>query len=356
MIHEGGKPVRVLEAKDLEEISEGGKIEWPAITKEEIADRSKGDYLSKMIVLFQTTWFIGQCISRGASGLTITELEVVTIAFASLTGVIYYLWWDKPLDVRCSIPVRLLPDLGKIEGDIKKEEIGPQIILSPKVSDEEIHQKDENVVVNPNSLPTTSIQLDISTPDRPPTRMQRFQAFIRGACKEYGTLFGLGYVFIGFPLKRFFDTFGDLWECTSLGDKSLQVPTFYSPYNGNDDNDTLPYVLAICVVTVFGAIHCIPWAFYFAALQERCIGRILAILVSVGPICLVAVACLPTYKENQPRWMQLYQVFEVLIIIAMIFLYIIARIVLLAHPFVALRALPPGAYIQLNGISLLPHI
>ena len=46
MIHEGGKLVRVLEAKDLEEILGGGKIEWPAITKEEIADRSKGDYLS----------------------------------------------------------------------------------------------------------------------------------------------------------------------------------------------------------------------------------------------------------------------------------------------------------------------
>ena len=47
MLHERGKPVRVLEPKELEELSEAGKIEWPTITKEEIADRSKGDYLSK---------------------------------------------------------------------------------------------------------------------------------------------------------------------------------------------------------------------------------------------------------------------------------------------------------------------
>ena len=45
-IYEGGKPVWVLEAKELEELSEAGKIEWPTITEEEIADRSKGDYLS----------------------------------------------------------------------------------------------------------------------------------------------------------------------------------------------------------------------------------------------------------------------------------------------------------------------
>ena len=38
MLHERGKPVRVLEAKDLEELPEAGKIEWPSITKEEIAD------------------------------------------------------------------------------------------------------------------------------------------------------------------------------------------------------------------------------------------------------------------------------------------------------------------------------
>jgi len=138
-LHEGGKPVRVLRAKDLEKLSKAGKIEWPMITKEEIEDRSKGDYLSKTIVLLQTTWFVGQCIARGAYGLTVMELEVVTLAFASLTGVIYFLWWDKPLDVHCSIPIRLLDgSIGKIDGvvDIEKEEPGPQIIPSPNICEE----------------------------------------------------------------------------------------------------------------------------------------------------------------------------------------------------------------------------
>jgi hypothetical protein len=157
-LHEGGKPVRVLGARELEELSKAGKIQWPTITEEEIADRSKGDYLSKTIVLFQTAWFIGQCIARGAYKLAVTELEVVTLAFATLTGVIYYFWWDKPLDVRCSIPVQLL------EGHVGKEVTGSQIIPPPEVAAQET-EGDEEISVLPNPLLSTPIQVDKSTPD-----------------------------------------------------------------------------------------------------------------------------------------------------------------------------------------------
>ena len=306
-LHEGGKPARVLEAKDLEELSKAGKIKWPTITKEEIADRSKGDYLSKTIVLFQTTWFIGQCIARGAYGLTVTELDVATVAFASLTGVIYYLWWDKPLDVRCSIPVHLLDGRhGKIEGDIEKEVTGPQVIPSPKISADET---DANFVVNPNPLLTTLFRLDTFTSDSPPTRMQRFRAFRRGACEEYGLLFGLVYVFILFPLKRFLGAFDDMVGCETLGDKRLRVPIFYSPYNEDDPEDRIPLASATCVATVFGAIHCIAWSFHFATLQEQWMWRIPAILVLGVPIYFVTIVNLGHSKENESTWMKVNNLF-----------------------------------------------
>jgi hypothetical protein len=350
-LHDRGKPVRVLEAKELESLSKAGEIEWPTITKEEIADRSKGDYLSKTIVLFQTTWFVGQCIARGAYGLTVTELELVTVAFASLTGVIYYFWWDKPLDVRCSIPVHLLEGrLRNIEGEIEKEETGSQIIPSPKISDEEILERDdsENMVLIPNPLPMTSIQVDTSTPDPALTQMQRFRAFRRGSCEEYGTFFGLGYVFIGFPLERFFGAFMDMMDCKTLGNKSLRVPTFYSPQS---DDDGIDLVLAACVATVFGAIHCIAWPFHFATLQERWMWRISAILVSGLPISFFAFAWLIGELSEQGK-----KAVKQLIAISIASLYLIARIILLILPFIALRALPPGAYVQLNWVSFLPHI
>ena len=80
---EQGAALRILEPMELESLSEAGKIEWPSITEEEIQDRSKGDYLSKGIVIVQTNWFIAQCIVRGVYKLEVTELEVATLAFAA---------------------------------------------------------------------------------------------------------------------------------------------------------------------------------------------------------------------------------------------------------------------------------
>jgi len=395
-LHEGGKPVRVLEARDLEELSEAGKIEWPTITEEEIVDRSKGDYLSKTIVPFQTTWFIGQCIARGAYRLAVTELEVVTLAFAVLTGVIYYFWWDKPLDVRCSIPVQLL------EGHVGQEDTVSQIIPPPEVSaqekeeDEEITvlpnplpsspiqvdkstpdpaltntgshvvhfqeasdqgmpEGDDKVVVNAGPLPSASIQVDSSTPDPVLTRMEQFQAFRRRARKKHGPLLGLGYVFIVFPLQRFFVAFGDMIFCDTLEDKTLRVPTFYSPH---EEDTRTAILLGMCVSIMFGAIHCIAWSFHFATLPERWAWRISAILVSGLPIAFSAFLALLMIFDGKIKTtgIELYEIFILFILWSMFFLYVIARITLLVLPFMALRALLLGAYVQLDWVSFLPHI
>ncbi|KAI9507952.1 hypothetical protein F5148DRAFT_1014365 [Russula earlei] len=75
-----------------------GTGDFPRIAKEEIEDKSKGDVISKGLVILQTCWFVTQCIARGAQGLPITELELVTVSFATLNRVMYVLWWEKPLN------------------------------------------------------------------------------------------------------------------------------------------------------------------------------------------------------------------------------------------------------------------
>lgn len=327
-LHKEGRPVRVLEAKELEELSEAGKIEWPTITEEEISDRSKGDYLSKTIVLFQTTWFVGQCIARGAYGLDVTELEVVTLAFATLTGVIYYFWWDKPLDVRCSIPVQLLED------DVEKQDTPP-----PAISDQEIQEGDENLVLPPDPLP--SGDTSTPTPDPPFTQMQRFVALLL------------------FPLKRFLRTFDDTMNRETLeGNTVLRVPTFYSPPNSSDDK-FIADIFAVCVSIVFGATHCVAWSFHFATLQERWAWRVSALFVLGLPTPYWVLTLLSeaiSESKNKTIWMKLYRYLIGYLALAMMFLYVIARIVLLVLPLMALRALPPGAYVEVNWISFLPHI
>ncbi|KAJ7310886.1 hypothetical protein DFH08DRAFT_974043 [Mycena albidolilacea] len=77
------------------------------IRAEEIADKSKGDVLSKGIALAQGLWFTTQCLARVHQHLAITKLEVVTLAFAVVNILIWLLWWGKPLDVQLPIIVGL---------------------------------------------------------------------------------------------------------------------------------------------------------------------------------------------------------------------------------------------------------
>ena len=82
--------------------------------------------------------------------------------------------------------------------------------------------------------------------------------------------------------------------------------------------------------------------------------RISSVLLSGVPISAFALGFLLSDDENGD--LKLYDYFLVLIIVILVSLYIIARIVLLVLPFVALRALPPGAYVQVNWVSFLPHM
>ena len=108
MLYEGNIAKGVLTTKRFSELLTEGKIEFPTITVEEIEDRSKADGFSKLISLGQTLWFVAQCISRGAQHLDLTLVELLTLSLAVLNGLMYFLWWNKPLDVRCPVRVNLL--------------------------------------------------------------------------------------------------------------------------------------------------------------------------------------------------------------------------------------------------------
>ena len=77
------------------------------IPENEIEDKAKGDFLTKIIAVVQVSWFVAQCVARFVKGLAVTELEIVTLALASLNGVTCALWWSKPLGLRVPFKVTL---------------------------------------------------------------------------------------------------------------------------------------------------------------------------------------------------------------------------------------------------------
>jgi hypothetical protein len=110
ILYEGNEPKGVLTNNGfgglnpvLDRFLKEGK--FTTIKEEYIQDRSKGDGLAKALVIMQTSWFVIQCIARKAEGFAITQIELVTVALAVLNGVMYFLWWNKPLDVHSTIAV-----------------------------------------------------------------------------------------------------------------------------------------------------------------------------------------------------------------------------------------------------------
>jgi hypothetical protein len=64
-------------------------------TEKEVEDKAKGDFLSKLIMISRTTWFIVQCVARFVQKIAITELEVVTLSLANLNAFMFFFWWTK---------------------------------------------------------------------------------------------------------------------------------------------------------------------------------------------------------------------------------------------------------------------
>ena len=75
------------------------------ITPAQIKDRAKGDGSSKLLAIMQSSWFILQGVARGIQGLALTELELVTLAMASLNAITFGSWWSKPLSVQEPVDV-----------------------------------------------------------------------------------------------------------------------------------------------------------------------------------------------------------------------------------------------------------
>lgn len=77
----------------------------PHLTREMITDKSKMDYLAKG---FLEVWFLAQIISRWAGELTVTLLELNTLAHTLCAVALWAFWWRrKPKDVNVPVEIKM---------------------------------------------------------------------------------------------------------------------------------------------------------------------------------------------------------------------------------------------------------
>ncbi|KAI9430897.1 hypothetical protein F5148DRAFT_990497, partial [Russula earlei] len=289
MEYEGNRPNRVLLPEELNSYSLTGNGDFPRIAKEEIEDKSKGDAISKALVILQTNWFVVQCIARGVQGLPVTELELVTVAFATLNFVMYLLWWDKPLNVQRGVRVYKKRDTDEPidDGDIEAtRSVGFWDALGDALSD-------------------------------------LGAAIVRGPMTEEPEM--------------------ATWLIRDLA-YTMRVNTFHPrQWLDRDDMNFYAGVAVVVVTLAFGGIHCIGWSFAFPSGAEHILWRVASVTITTFPILLIPAGFSHSSFANS-----LY--------FALVFIYMLSRLVLLVLPFLSLRSLPTAAYHLIHWTSFIPHV
>ncbi|KAF7974346.1 hypothetical protein HWV62_12412 [Athelia sp. TMB] len=108
-------PICPVFTKNAVELVRRGRLVAPS--RDELANQSKGDALSKGVAILQTLWFVMQCIARRIEHLPLTNLEVMTLAYTVITVAMYVVWWEKPLNVSCAVRVP--------EEEVEEEDVTP---------------------------------------------------------------------------------------------------------------------------------------------------------------------------------------------------------------------------------------
>jgi hypothetical protein len=115
MLYVNDEPYHTLSSDNLAKMAQSGRIDLPKLSARQIRDRSKGNMISKGLVVLQVAWFVLQLISRKICHLETTQLEAGTLGFAVLSFIAYAAWWNKPLDVQFPHPVYWTPRGSKQE-------------------------------------------------------------------------------------------------------------------------------------------------------------------------------------------------------------------------------------------------
>lgn len=308
-----------VNSKQIKYLVEREYIPFPTLSEKELWDKSKQDGFQKTLTLFQTGWFVLQCLGRAIQQLPLSTLELTTFTYVFCTFASYYQWSNKPLDVES--PTVLMTDKTTAEILI---EAGPM----------------------PNAdKPYRNTPLDFID-DQSPSWLTEIQPHLR---------FRMGPV--QRPLPRF------------TNDKFPVIGA--SP-------DT---ILLFFVILAYCCLHFIAWNFSFPTRIEKILWRVGCITIVATTFIFLAcetyqdghrlgrwerwyVRLFPKRSggiqridtmEKRRREKEFIPLWEVIIMSPVTLVYTLARAYIVVEVFVSLRSLPAGAFESVQWSDFIPH-
>ena len=445
-----GSKLGVLTLDRFKELIKEPKFEFPRITAAEIKDRSKGDGLSKLIAVLQTSWFILQCIARGSQGLALTELELVTLAVASLNAITFAFWWSKPLSAQ--EPVNVYVPTGLVAGEVNPsrrdsvedddtvapvtagdvfenttvdvlDAIGfifsprkyryhevssysgayrvyfvrlpyrlffiltyPVFVLFPlgivfllwiiktkKVKEAQGKEKVATRVVLTLRMwrytLTHSLRQYFGGPDGPlrtiayTVKFYHQFSFIKNwfffIPASFLLLFLLTIILsplfiISFIASFTFTAVFEIVTTNEVRPGATHVPSFYAPATDSDHYSRM-VVFAIFGV-IFGGIHCIGWNFAFPTHFETSLWRHTSLVLTIVPLVAAPIDYILENVNLKGRVGEKLRLLLDLVMTALLFVYVPARLSLIAQALALLRDQPAAAYVAVDWTKYIPHL
>ncbi|KAJ6573055.1 hypothetical protein DFH09DRAFT_1079211 [Mycena vulgaris] len=134
---------------------------------------------------------------------------------------------------------------------------------------------------------------------------------------------------------------------------STSIPSFWSvEWESTADNHNVALIIESFVGTIFGTIHCAAWNADFPSTDEMWMWRTCSLMVTATPMLVAATTIFFKPREN----FIIDDIILVAIFLATVPTYPIARLFLIILPFTALRALPPGVFMDVNWSVYIPHL
>ena len=138
------------------------------------------------------------------------------------------------------------------------------------------------------------------------------------------------------------------------------VPSFYAPITKSDRWSRM-VVFALFGV-IFGGLHCIGWYFEYPTRSEQALWRATSLAITViplvaAPIDFLLATRLRTRDINSCRLFERSALLTLdLIVTILLFIYVPARLSLIAQALALLRNQPPTALVAVDWTKYVPHL
>ncbi len=280
------------------------------IPEQDILDKRKGDFLTKILIIAQTIRFICQCAFRWTGHLDITELEVITLAFAALNILTYFMWWDKPQGIEVPIAMQ------RYRRPIESQEDEKAQVGGGNVTEGVLGAREQNI---------SEVSTLVRKPQTPP------ESHLKSSMRSWFTDF-------------VFDPYFALRAMLAKPDDHGNHAHIF--YSSKEHLGMGSMILLGTVIVGFGGMHLIPiWLSSFPSTLEKRLWIVFATGITAWPFVF---AVLLSMKKPSRSAYSLWPV-------GFCVLYLLARLALFAFASAALRKLPPSAYRRIIWADYILH-